>query len=135
IEGVGPTALGPAGGGLGYGSDFVGGPTSLTRSVAIKFDLYDNSGEGTNSTGIFTGGRSPTVRQPGLSPDFPDTSISLDGTGINLASTDVFTVTLSYDGVTLTEIIRDTVTNASTTLTYDVNIPLLIGSDVAYVGF
>jgi hypothetical protein len=135
IQGVGPTALGPPGGGLGYGSDTVGAGGGLPRSLAIKFDLFDNAGEGTNSTGIFTGGRSPTVRQPGLSPDFPDTSISLDGTGINLASTDPFRVTLSYDGTTLTETITDTVTNASKTLTYTVNIPVLVGSDVAYVGF
>src|SRR5262249_56057007 len=35
IQGVGPTALGPPGGGLGYGADFVGGPIGITRSLAI----------------------------------------------------------------------------------------------------
>src|SRR5262249_54546322 len=54
IQGVGPTALGPPGGGLGYGLDhpdpnFRG----ITRSMAIKFDVFDNVGEGVNSTGIF----------------------------------------------------------------------------------
>src|SRR5206468_3861323 len=84
------------------------------RSLAIKFDLYNNSGEGINSTGIFTGGRSPTLRQPGLAPGFPDTSISLDGTGVDLHNGHVFTATLSYDGTTLTETIKDTVAGTST---------------------
>jgi hypothetical protein len=135
IQGDGPAALGPSGGGLGYGADHVGGTGGLAQSVAIKFDLFNNAGEGSNSTGIFTDGRSPTVRDPSLSANFPDTSISLDGTGINLASTHPFTVTLGYDGNTLTETITDTVTNATKTLSYAVNIPLLIGSDVAYFGF
>src|SRR5262249_16713791 len=57
IQGIGATALGPAGGGLGYGADFVGGGGTLRRSLAVKFDIFNNSGEGTNSTGIFTNGR------------------------------------------------------------------------------
>src|SRR5262249_59778547 len=125
IQGVGPTALnsGGGGGGLGYGSDHVGGPIGITRSVAIKFDIFNNSGEGINSTGLFTDGRSPTLRQPGLGAGFPDTSIDLTGTGIDLHSGHPFTVTLSYDGTTLTETIRDTVTNATFTTTYQGNIP------------
>jgi Bacterial lectin/Legume lectin domain/Fibronectin type III domain len=135
IQGDGPTALGPAGGGLGYGADTVGVGGGLPRSLAIKFDIFDNSGEGTDSTGIFTGGRSPTVRQPGLGAGFPDTSIDLSGTGIDLQSGHPFTVTLGYDGTTLTETIKDTVTSATFTTTYVVNIAALVGSDVGYVGF
>src|SRR5262249_39059996 len=41
MQGVGPAALGPAGGGLGYGSDHVGGAGGLPHSVAIKFDLFN----------------------------------------------------------------------------------------------
>jgi hypothetical protein len=135
IQGDGPAALGPPGGGLGYGADTVGVGGGLARSLAIKFDLFNNSGEGTNSTGIFTGGRSPTIRQPGLGAGFPDTSIDLTGTGIDLSSGHPFAVTLSYDGTTLTEAIRDTVTSATFTTTYAVNIPGLVGSDVGYMGF
>jgi hypothetical protein len=135
IQGVGPTALGPGGGGLGYGSDTVGGAIGIAKSVAIKFDIYNNAGEGINSTGIFTDGRSPTVRQPGLSSDFPDQSVNLDGSGINLASTHPFRVTLTYDGTTLTEQILDTVTSVRFTTSYVVNIPSLVGSNVAYAGF
>jgi hypothetical protein len=135
IQGDGPKALGPTGGGLGYGADTVGVGGGLARSLAIKFDIFNNSGEGTNSTGIFTGGRSPTVRQFGLGAGFPDTSIDLTGTGIDLSSGHLFSVTLSYNGTTLTETITDTVTNATFTTSYDVNIPGLVGSDVGYVGF
>jgi hypothetical protein len=135
IQGDGAGALGGPGGGLGYGSDHVGGPLGLPRSLAIKFDIYNNSGEGINSTGIFTDGRSPTVRDPSLGPGFPDNSVDLTGTGIDLHSGDPFQVDLSYDGTTLTETITDTVTNATFTTTYVVNIPALLGSDVGYLGF
>ena len=107
----------------------------MLRSLALKFDLYNNAGEGTDSTGIFTNGRSPTIRQPGLAPGYPDASIDMTGTGIDLHSGDPFTVNLTYDGTTLTETITDTVTHATFTTSYAVNIPALVGSDVAYVGF
>jgi hypothetical protein len=135
IQGDGAGALGGPGGGLGYGSDHVGGPLGLPRSLAIKFDIYNNSGEGIDSTGIFTNGRSPTVRDPALAPGFPDTSIDLTGTGIDLHSGDPFRVDLTYDGTTLTETITDTVTHATFTTTYAVNIPGLLASDVGYMGF
>jgi hypothetical protein len=136
IQGVGPTALGPPGGGLGYGLDhpdpnFRG----IGRSVAIKFDVFNNVGEGINSTGIFTNGRSPTVREGGLAPGFPDATVDLTGTGIDLHSGDPFRVNLAYDGTTLTETITDTLTNAKFTTSYVVNIPGLVGSDVGYMGF
>jgi hypothetical protein len=135
IQGVGPTALGPPGGGLGYGSDTVGVGGGLPRSLAIKFDLYSNAGEGIDSTGIFTNGRSPTIRQPGLAAGFADSSVDLTGTGIDLHSGHPFTVTLGYDGTTLSETIMDTVTKATFTTKYVVNIPGLVGSDVGYMGF
>ena len=51
IQNAGTTALGPMGGGLGYGAPGTGG---IPSSVAVKFDLYNNAGEGTNSTGLYT---------------------------------------------------------------------------------
>jgi hypothetical protein len=47
IQGVGPTALGPLGGGLGYGPDTPGGTPGIAKSIAVKFDIYNNAGEGT----------------------------------------------------------------------------------------
>src|SRR5262249_3985595 len=43
----GTSAIGPAGGGLGYGPDQPTGGLGVVNSVAIKFDLYQNVSEGT----------------------------------------------------------------------------------------
>jgi hypothetical protein len=136
----GITALGLQGGGLGYGSDTPGTyPTiaagAIVNSIGIKFDIYSNAGEGTNSTGFFTGGRSPTVRQTGLPADFPDMSVNLDGTGVTLNSQSPKLVTLTYDGMMLTETILDEGTQQSYTTTYMVDISRFIGSETAYAGF
>src|SRR5262249_55405500 len=136
IQGVGNNALSIGGGGPGYGLGFPG-PSfrGLNRSLAIKFDLYDNAGEGINSTRIFTAGRAPTRRRFCVASALPDTSIDLTGTGIDLHSGHVFKVTLGFDGTTLAETITDTVTGATFTTSYLVNIPGLVGSDVGYMGF
>ena len=116
IQGVGPKALGDAGGGLGY--------VGITNSVAIKFDLFDNAGEGNNSTGLYVN-----------SADLTTGGIDLTGTGIDLHSGHLFSVSMNYDGVTLTVTITDTVTQATATQTYTVNIPAIVGGNAAYVGF
>ena len=62
IQNVGPTALGGNGGGLGYGPNPNTGTTGgIAKSVAIKFDFYNNNGEGTDSTGLYMNGAVPTV--------------------------------------------------------------------------
>ena len=94
------------------------------ESVAIKFDLYSNAGEGPDSTGLYINGATPTVP-----------AIDLSATGINLHSGHIFNVQLAYNGTTLTEVIIDTVTLASVTETYTVNIPAVVGGAAAYVGF
>ncbi len=116
IQGAGPTALGPDGGSLGY--------QGISNSVAIKFDLWGNDGEGPDSTGLYVDGASPTIP-----------AINLSSTGINLHSGDIFNAQLSYNGATLTVVITDTVTNATATQTYNVNIPAIVGGPTAYVGF
>ena len=70
----GSSALGSAGGGLGYGRDTVapcapfdqyGNPVTcsptITNSLAIKYDLHNNQGEGYDSTGSYVDGASPTT--------------------------------------------------------------------------
>ena len=116
IQGVGPAAVGMQGSGLGY--------SGIPTSMAVKFDLYSNVGEGADSTGLYINGASPTVP-----------AIDLSSTGINLHSGDIFNAQLSYDGITLTVVITDTVTNATATQTYTVDIPALVGGPTAYVGF
>lgn len=126
IQGNSPTALGPGGGGLGYGAGLLTGPPGIPNSVAIKFDLASNFGEGNNSTGLYTNGASPSI--PGF--------VNLDGLGIDLKSQHVFLVSITYDGSTLFVQITDTQTNASVGQTYqNVNIPSIVGSNSAYFGF
>jgi len=129
IQNVGTTALGPAGGGLGYGPDNPTNPsgssnTPIANSVAIKFDLSSNAGEGSNSTGIYANGASPTIP-----------AVTLGG-GVNLHSGDIFQVHVSYDGTTLTMTITDTANTAQTfTTSWPINIPGTVGGNTAYVGF
>jgi hypothetical protein len=130
IQGASPLALGGGGGGLGYGSDRPGGPQGIPNSIAVKFDIYDNAGEGNNSTGLFLNGDSPTQAvNPG------EAVIDLNQTVIDLRSGHVFTVTLTYDGNTLTEDIIDTATGGEFMLSYGVDIVGIVGGNVAYVGF
>ncbi len=116
IQGNGPTALGNGGGDLGYGG--------IGNSVCIKFDYYNNAGEGTDSTGLFTDGADPYVP-----------AIDLTGTGVNLSSGDPMNVSMNYDGSTLNVTIMDLDTDASASQSYTVNIPSIVGGPTAYVGF
>jgi hypothetical protein len=125
IQGAGATALGGIGGGLGYGPDTTGGTPGIPASVAVKFDLFSNEGEGFDSTGLYTNGQAPTL--PG--------AIDLGGTGIDLHSQHVFNVAMVYDDATLTVTITDASTSASATESYSVNIPAIVGGGTAYVGF
>jgi streptogramin lyase len=104
------------GGGLGY--------EGLTPSAAIKFDLYDNAGEGTNSTGLYLDGAAPNVP-----------AIDLTGTGIDLHSGDEMHAGISYNGTTLTLTLTDLATGATWLHPFTVDIPRAVGGDTAYVGF
>jgi fibronectin type 3 domain-containing protein len=125
IQGAGPTALGPGGGGLGFGPDSPGNGVGIPNSVAVKFDLYSNAGEGADSTGLYTNGASPTNVG----------SVDLTSTGIDLRSQHVFNVSMTYDGTTLKVSITDTTTNASAAQSYTVNIPAIVGANTGYAGF
>jgi hypothetical protein len=111
------TALGGAGGSLGYA-------TAVTNSVAVKFDLYSNSGEGPDSTGLYVNGTIPTVP-----------AVDMTGSGVDLHSGDTFHVHMTYDGTNLAMTITDTATSATFSHTWQVNIPTTIGSNTAYAGF
>jgi hypothetical protein len=125
IQRQGVNASGVGGGGLGYGADHVGGTGGINNSIAIKFDLYDNQGEGTNSTGLYVNGAAPTnVGAIGLGP-----------TGFNMRSYNLSRATITYDGTTLTVVLKDLVTGATATQNYTINIPATIGGNSAWVGF
>jgi len=112
----GAWAMGGNGYDLGYGG--------IASSVAVKFDLYNNAGEGSDSTGFYTAGAAPTVP-----------ALDMTSSGVNLHSGDVMLAVVTYDGATLTLTLTDTVTKASYTASTAVNIPAAVGGDTAYVGF
>ena len=116
IQGNSPNALGNGGGDLGYGG--------IGNSVAIKFDYYNNAGEGNDSTGLFTDGADPYLP-----------AIDLTGTGVNISSGDPMNVAMNYNGATLNVTITDLTTSASASQSYSVNIPSIVGGSSAYVGF
>ena len=120
-----PPRIGSRGGALGYSIATNGTGTKIGQSIAVKFDLFANAGEGTNSTGLYINGAVPTSAG----------SINLTPSGLNLHSGNPILAQLTYDGTTLTVTLTDTVTNATATQTYAVNIPSLVGGSAAYVGF
>ncbi len=116
LQNAGLTAMGTGGGGLGS--------SGVKASVAVKFDLYDNLGEGNNSTGLFSKGAAPAL---------PATTLA---GGVNLHSGDILQVHMVYNGTTLTMTITDTATPSQTfTISWPINIPAMVGGNTAYVGF
>jgi len=123
IQGNSPTSLGQNGAKLGYSFDKTGA-NGIGNSVAVKFDIYNNDGEGIDSTGMFTNGARATIP-----------AVDMTASGINLRSGDVMNVNMTYDGTTLTWTINDATTGTSFTTSAVVNIPSLVGGNTAYVGF
>jgi Chitobiase/beta-hexosaminidase C-terminal domain len=124
IQNAGLKALGSGGGGLGYGPNTKTGAPGIGKSIAVKFDIYSNSGEGNDSTGLFTGGATPTTP-----------AVDLTSSGIVLASGDTIAAQIVYDGTTLTLNLTDTVTLKVFSHAFAINIPSTVGGDTAYVGF
>ena len=125
IQGGSSSALGSPGGGLGYGPGAPGWTTAaIPNSVAVKFDLYNNINEGSDSTGLYVDGASPTIP-----------AVDMTSSGVNLHTTDVFNVQISYDGTNLTMTITDATTNATFTQAWPINIPTTVGGNTALVGF
>lgn len=111
-----PSAVGGFGSGLGY--------SGITHSMALKFDLHNNAGEGNNSVGLFFGGASPTVPAIDLTPS-----------GIDLHSGHIMDAYVSYDGKHLTLHLRDVNTNKQ--FNHVFNMPSInpFGSNMAFAGF
>jgi hypothetical protein len=128
IENMGPFALGSRGGGLGYGPDpFYGSYDSkIDKSVAVKFDTFNDVGEGDDSIGVYTNGASPTLPADSLPP------------ALDLHSGHVFAASIMYDGANLSVTLTDQSVPApspSFTKTYPVDIAAVVGGTTAYVGF
>ena len=94
----------------------------IPNSVALKFDYFDNAGEGANSVGLYAAGTSLT--QP--SGVFPQ--------GLSLIGQDAIRVDITYDGVNLRLTLTDITTLATWSWTKTVDLSGIIGGDTAYVG-
>src|SRR5262249_45649002 len=118
----GSAALGDGGGHAGY--------FGIQNSIAIKFDLWTN-GTHTPTTGLFRNGESPSTsdQSPAGSED-----VTVTG-GLQVNSGDPIQVALIYNGTTLTENLLDTVTGATFTQDYLVNLQQILGGTSAYIGF
>jgi sugar lactone lactonase YvrE len=124
LQSNGPNALGSSGGGLGFGKPAIAqtGPF-ITNSVAIKFDLHSNDGEGASSTGLYINGAAPTTPSIDLLPN------------IDLHSGHTFHVQLVYDGSILTLTITDQTTHATVTQPFTVDIAGILGGPTGFAGF
>jgi Pro-kumamolisin, activation domain/Chitobiase/beta-hexosaminidase C-terminal domain/Bacterial Ig-like domain (group 3) len=91
VQQAGVHSVGGAGGGLGS--------FGIKQSAAIKFDLYNNNGEGIDSTGMYVDGVMPTTPSTNLAPS-----------GIDLHSGDVFAAHIAYNGKDILFTLTDTVT-------------------------
>ena len=116
LQGGAPTALGKSGDGLGY--------QGIARSVAVKFSLF-GSGNLQSTSGMYLRGEAPGATG----------EVNLAPSGIDLHSEHVFNVGVDYDGTTLQVTITDATTQATSTQSYAVNIPEIVGGPTAYVGF
>ena len=96
----------------------------IRKSVAVKFDLWNNQGEGKDSTGLYINGATPTVP-----------AVDMTGSGVDLHSGHVFNVHVTYDGTALAMTITDASTQQSFTTSWTIDIPGTVGGTTAYVGF
>ncbi len=115
IQSAGPHAVGQSGGGLGY--------AGIPKSVALKFDLFNNNGEGFDSTGYYLDGAYPS------SP-----ALNLFPYGIHLHSGHVFAVHITYIGQVTTATITDLATYQSYSASIPGDLTRVVGN-TAYVGF
>jgi hypothetical protein len=112
---------------LGYGyapvSSLSGTTGGMLDSVGIKLDMTGGGGNG--STGLYTNGAIPSST---TSPDVPIT-------GVNLNTGNPITVAFTYNGSTLSMTLTDTVTSATFSHSWTINIPSTVGANTAYIGF
>ena len=109
----GPYTVGANNNGLGY--------QGILNSMAVAFNMYDDSG---NAAGLYTNGVTPA-----------GSSVSMTSSGVSLQNNHPLAVALTYNGTTLAMTVTDTVTNASFSNSWTIDIPATVGENTAYVGF
>jgi hypothetical protein len=118
LQGNDPTRVGVGAGGLGY--------ENIAKSVAVKFDLWNIAGEGTNSTGLYANGARP----------YEAGSIDLTPSGIDLHSGRIYRARLAYGGGKLAlKVLDEQDKRRAFRRTFAVDVPAAVGGDFAYAGF
>jgi chitobiase/beta-hexosaminidase-like protein/legume-like lectin family protein len=133
--------------GMGYGGGGGSGQAAVANSIGIKFDagVFNTNGPtnayaGTpqSSTGLYVDGGpaiggSPVPNTASVNGFGPENDLHL--MNVAVGSDDIMQAVVSYDGTTLTMVLTDTVTAATTRLSWPVNIPAIVGANTAFVGF
>ncbi|HEY2449632.1 MAG TPA: hypothetical protein VGI49_12590, partial [Mycobacterium sp.] len=113
----GALALGGGGADLGYGTDSAHPATAINNSVALEFNM-----NGTSQVGLALNGAAAT--------NFVSTG------SVNLASGDPIAVHVNFSASTMVVTLTDSVANKTFTTQFNsVNMPAILGSNVAFVGF
>ena len=109
VQSTNATAYGIGGQGLGH--------QGIPNSAAVKFDLHDNQGEGSDSMGFY---------QEGVDPTVPD--VDLSHTGIDLHCGHTFHVHIAYANAQVAVTLRDTLTGASVSQTFPGDLSTTVGT-------
>lgn len=112
----GMSALGGVGGSLGY--------SGIAPSVAIEFNIYTGSSGG---VGVALATNGLTLSSTGI----PYTSVA----PVDLASGHPISATIHYANANLSLVLTDAVEGVSYAASFPVNLPALVGSSNAFVGF
>jgi hypothetical protein len=124
---AGANALGGDGYNLGYGGDAgtANNSNPITSSVAYGIELWPNPA---GSTGGF--GQDGAINANG------STAAAFTSTSpVNAELTDKINFSVTYNGTTLSVNMADPTTGASYSTSETVDIPTVVGSSLAYVGF
>jgi hypothetical protein len=108
LQNQGPTALGANGGNLGY--------VGISNATGVAFNLLAN-------------GATPGTGYAPTSVPYNYQSVA----PVNMLNP--LTITLTYNGSILSEMIHDNVSGANFNTAYTVNLPAAVGGSTAYVGF
>ena len=123
----GTKALGLPGSGLGY--------TGITRSAAVEINLY-NAIKVSKPGAARTGGAIPPGDHQGMNLRAAGATGWYDSTGlISLRSGHPIRIHLNYNGFTLTAKLKDEITGQTCTWSKQLDIPLAVNGNRAYVGF
>ena len=125
-------AVGGTGNALGY--------TGITRSAAFEINVYNGGGQAAApSEGLaqgITSGMLPPGDHQGINVRAAGATGRYDSTGaINLRSGHPIRIELIYNGLTLTAKLTDEITGQMFTWSKQLDIPLAVNGNSAYVGF